>query len=1137
MALIGCAIFTFVKINAAAATTSTSEVTGTLPAQNKNIDDRVRLIYGYQIKQDLVKLNNANKIYNLSILGDKENFMYFCLNEQKYNPSDGELNILQPNGQLLAEINWLSSNFYNNIESFKLSENTPSKTGGNSPVSSFNKANFYNKYVYTQLAIWHYTNPGYFPMTSDVIKNNPEVVALINEADKHGNFYNPTYNQALKAINDIRYETTELVKESEDDDTYLFSTTITKSGSNELFDIKEVQYQVSLTENNQTRDITKNVTIRPATKNKVYIQVPKTILNESQAKLTVAATASISSDQAFTTYYDNNNNKQPVMSAYKLSKTLATEKSIDLNNQTHLTVYKKWVDSNNQDGKRPQSIAVQLYANEQVLGSPVTLNAENNWQYTWNELNTKTNGEEIEYHVKEVADPTPYTSTITTNENELSATITNTYSPEITQVAGEKIWNDQENQDGKRPASVIVNLLANGAEIKQQTVTPNQEGHWLYEFTNLPVYQDGQKIVYTVTEDTVPDYSTEVNGTTITNSYTPGKTSVAISKSWEDQNNQDNLRPNSIQVQLYGQTSQGKTAEGDVVVLNEENHWSNAWSDLPLMNQGETIKYTVEEVNQSTNLPGYTTTIDDSDHGNIILTNKHEVEVTKITGEKTWKDSNNQDGLRPDQLTVILYADGVEQGRQIVTAATNWTYEFNELPVYSKGQKIEYKIAEVAVPGYESGIDGWNLTNTHVPETTTVTGVKTWHDKDNQDGIRPDQLTVILYANGTEAARQTITAKNNWVYTFTDLPKNADGKEIEYTVEEIAVPGYEGTSDDINLLNAHQAETTKISGTKTWDDHDNNDGKRPESIIVYLYADGVLMKQQEVKPDSNGVWTYEFDGLAKNKDGKAITYTVREEQVPYYSTEVKENNLINHYTTEVTDVKGQKTWDDQEDQDGLRPKSITVHLIANGNQAEPVATKVVDQSTNWAYEFDGLPVYQAGKKITYTVVEDKVFNYMTTVNGYDITNTYTPKKTSATVVKKWVDDDNRAGKRPDKVTVQLYANGQKTGDEVTLNSQNNWRHTWADLEKKDKNGEIHYTVKETSQAAGYTAEITKEQDGTISVTNTYEKDAGSTSNSQTPSSTNYPKTGEQQNNWTMWVGLLFISSAILLLLVRRRYCN
>ena len=37
------------------------------------------------------------------------------------------------------------------------------------------------------------------------------------------------------------------------------------------------------------------------------------------------------------------------------------------------------------------------------------------------------------------------------------------------------------------------------------------------------------------------------------------------------------------------------------------------------------------------------------------------------------------------------------------------------------------------------------LTNTHIPETVNATVYKVWDDNNNQDGIRPLELTVTLW--------------------------------------------------------------------------------------------------------------------------------------------------------------------------------------------------------------------------------------------------------------------------------------------------------------------------------------------------------------------------------------------------------
>ncbi|KAJ82761.1 collagen adhesin precursor [Enterococcus faecalis NY9] len=116
---------------------------------------------------------------------------------------------------------------------------------------------------------------------------------------------------------------------------------------------------------------------------------------------------------------------------------------------------------------------------------------------------------------------------------------------ELVNLHGQKTWNDKDNQDGKRPEKINANLLANGKVVATKEVS-EAEG-WQYAFENLPKYENEQAIVYIVTEDQVPEYNTEINGYDITNSYTSGKTSVSVTKAWNDNNNQDGLRPNSVQ--------------------------------------------------------------------------------------------------------------------------------------------------------------------------------------------------------------------------------------------------------------------------------------------------------------------------------------------------------------------------------------------------------------------------------------------------------------------------------------------------------------------------------------------------------------------------------------------------------------
>ena len=271
---------------------------------------------------------------------------------------------------------------------------------------------------------------------------------------------------------------------------------------------------------------------------------------------------------------------------------------------------KTWDDANNRDGKRPEKIIVNLFADGvKVKEQEVKADGNGNWKYTFTDLRKVKNGKEIKYTVTE--NPVEgYTPTINGFD------ITNKYTPEMIEVAGTKTWDDANNRDGKRPEKIIVNLLADGTQVKTAEVKADGNGNWKYSFSGLPKYKDGKEIKYTVTENTVAGYTTEINGYDIKNSYKPGKTSVTVTKRWDDANNKDKIRPNSIKVQLY---ADGEKL-GEAVVLKAADKWTYSWRELPAMKDGKAIRYTVKEVGK---VAGYTASVNDKDHGNIIITNSH----------------------------------------------------------------------------------------------------------------------------------------------------------------------------------------------------------------------------------------------------------------------------------------------------------------------------------------------------------------------------------------------------------------------------------------------------------------------------------------------------------------------------------
>ena len=784
---------------------------------------------------------------------------------------------------------------------------------------------------------------------------------------------------------------------------------------------------------------------------------------------------------ATVTYYSDENYATEVSDPSFNNTTVITEK-------TEVSVEKKWADNENQDRVRPGSIQVQLYADETAQGDPIELNEDNGWKYTWSNLEKKSGSNDIEYTVDEVSVPAGYTKTVTANEGKTEYTITNTHTTETTEATVRKVWNDSNDQDGKRPDSLNVNLM-NGNTVVD-TVTLTADNNWTATVQNLPKKANGTDIVYSWSEGNMPEgYSltdTAKDGTvtTLTNSYSTEETSVSVRKVWTDSDNQDGIRPESISVQLK---ADGK-ASGDPVVLNEVNNWTYTWTKLAKNANKTEIQYTVDEVDVPS---GYTKTVTKESTG-YVITNTHNPETTSINGTKTWSDNDNQDGKRPTSITVNLLANGTKVDSKEVTANDNWKYEFTNLPKYAAGNEITYTVEEDAVEGYEATVDGYNITNTHKPETTKVEGTKTWNDSDNQDGIRPDSITVNLFANGTKVDSKEVTANDNWKYSFTNLPKYAAGNEIIYTVSEELVDGYEASVNDYNITNTHETEKIEVSGIKSWDDNNNQDGKRPESITVNLLANGEKVNSQVVTAAGN--WTYNFTDLPKYKAGKEIKYRVEEVAVEGYTTELDGYDIYNTHTPETTIIEGTKSWNDKDNQDGKRPEKIIVNLLANG---EKVDTQVVTADNDWKYSFKDLPVYKDGQKLTYTVSEETVKDYTTEYDGTNIINSYTPGKTSITVTKAWADNDNQDGIRPENIKVQLYAGETAQGEEVTLSADNNWTYTWSELDAKKDGQDIVYTVRETEVPAGYEAIVTGTAAEGFILTNTHETEVISVEGTKT----------------------------------------
>ena len=755
----------------------------------------------------------------------------------------------------------------------------------------------------------------------------------------------------------------------------------------------------------------------------------------------------------------------PMKVTIKADGAVKTVKNtVDPNASKKLTVKKIWKDESNQDGKRPASIAVDVYANGQKLADKTVTVTGGSTDAEWTAQTTDlpifdANGQKITYTIGE-DQLDGYDAPEVAQEN---LTVTNSRTPEKISIKASKKWDDAENQDGKRPANVVVKLYkevgGQKSEVANRTLT--EADQWTTEFTNLNKYEKGQEVVYSLEEDAVPHYQSQVTGNAadgfvVTNTYKPETIKISGQKKWEDADNQDGKRPNAVRVKIL----KGQDIV-DVQEVTAANGWKYESNPLPKYAAGQEIAYTVAEEAVS----GYTSKVDGYN-----ITNSYTPETVKISGQKKWEDADNQDGKRPAAVKVKILNGDTVVDEQNVTSANEWKYESKALPKYAAGQEITYTVSEEAVPGYTSKVEGYNITNSYTPETTTVSGSKTWEDGDNQDGKRPASITVNLLADGQKVNTQTVGEAEGWSYNFTGLPVYKDGQRITYTVTEEAVPGYSTNLNGYNITNSYTPEKTEITASKTWNDSDNQDGKRPTKINIKLMktVGGVKTEVASKEVTAADQWQTKFENLPVYENGQKIDYSIEEDDVAGYTKEIKDFTVTNSYTPEMIKISGQKVWDDADNQDGKRPASVKVK-VKNGDTV--VDELEVTAANDWKFESKALPKYAAGQEIAYTVTEEAVADYQTKIDKFTITNSYTPQSTEYAVTKVWEDADNQDGKRPASITVQLYrsVNGEKpiavAGKTLTLTvadkaDANTWKASFTNLPQFDKGQKITYSVKE-----------------------------------------------------------------------------
>ncbi len=129
-----------------------------------------------------------------------------------------------------------------------------------------------------------------------------------------------------------------------------------------------------------------------------------------------------------------------------------------------------------------------------------------------------------------------------------------------------------------------------------------------------------------------------------------------------------------------------------------------------------------------------------------------------------------------------------------------------------------------------------------------------------------------------------------YIYSSNSVPQDSSGNDNDAKYQNLlGITGYfediEQQEQEIEMVNNYSTEKREISVKKVWEDKEDYNKLRPTSVIVNLYADNVLYKTIELNAENN--WEYTFKDLYKYSKGKEIIYTIKEEIVPEYFTEIE----------------------------------------------------------------------------------------------------------------------------------------------------------------------------------------------------------------------------------------------------------
>ena len=490
---------------------------------------------------------------------------------------------------------------------------------------------------------------------------------------------------------------------------------------------------------------------------------------------------------------------------------------------TQVKVHKRWTDSGNQDGYRPDKDTfagmIHLMNGETEVTDvtpQITEDSDGNLTILYADLPAvDEEGNEIKYTVKE--DSVEHYFALNDEDTaEDGDTITNVHTPEKTRLTVVKKWDDFGNKLGTRDTAGAVFQLYKTVGDKTETagvpIPVGTDDEWSYTWEQLPVKEDGQGITYSVKEIlpdgswyavTISDPVTATDGgdetVTVTNKYDE-RTKTTVKKVWDDDNDKAGKRPSSLTVGLYQTVTE--SAPQPTPAANDQP--APGSGDQPAPDSGDqptpdpepkSVKRVSDQPAQAAQPADDQGTQGSDDQGTGDQT-------TPATGDQPAPASGDQP-VQAAEPQPVKDASG-NAVTVTLTAANNWESTIEDLPRYdANGNEITYswKESETELSGRYTlsgtATEGTvtTLTNRYTP--VPPSNCKILISKVDEDGEEIAGAVFEVYKTDGGTAKKLTASDYKWLssnnrFTVGSEPYTLSGlADGTYEIREVKAPsGY-----------------------------------------------------------------------------------------------------------------------------------------------------------------------------------------------------------------------------------------------------------------------------------------------------------------------------------------------------------